>query len=124
MSYPSAIGSIAQVHPILTNNPRILNHAALNGVLSSKNAGDVLDDQALLDADQTVKSLKSAQSETFPSDIPKYLDIKYAALMPDIISDDIVQSSKTRLHAMRGARMITPSSICTPPHFFSIRCSA
>lgn len=63
MSYPSAIGSIAQAHPVLTDNPRILNYPALNGVFASKNAGDALDVQALLDADQTVKSLEIAQSE-------------------------------------------------------------
>jgi hypothetical protein len=118
MSYPVAIGSIADVHPILTNNPRILNHAALNGVFSSKNAGDALDNQALLDADQTIKSLESAHSERFRFDIPfKYLDMKHAALMPDLISNDVVQSSKTRLHAMRGARMITSSCIIILPDF-------
>ena len=43
--------------------------------------------------------------------------------MPDLISDDIIQSSKTRLHAMRSARMITLSQITfILPDFISIRC--
>lgn len=118
MSYPAAIRSIADVHPILTNNPRILNHASLNGVFSSKNAGDALDNLALLNADQTVKNLESAHSERFHLDIPfKYLGIKRAALMPDLVSNDVVQSSKTRLHAMRGARMIKSTCIIILPDF-------
>ena len=46
MNYPINIPSIAHIHPPLANNPNVLNVPVMQGVFSSKAAGDPLDMQS------------------------------------------------------------------------------
>ena len=47
MNYPINIPSIAQIHPPLANNPNALNVPVMQGVFSSKAAGNSLDMDAV-----------------------------------------------------------------------------
>jgi hypothetical protein len=60
--YPRNIPSIAQLHPVLANNPNILN-VPVQGVNSVKEAGDPIDHQAVEEAENTLVILKGAKSE-------------------------------------------------------------
>ena len=61
MNYPIDVPSIAHMHPPLANNPNVLNVPVIQGVFSSKAAGDPLDIHALRESEETVQTLTGSR---------------------------------------------------------------
>ena len=60
MNYPIDVPSIAHMHRALANNPNILNDPVMQGVFSSKAAGDPLDIHALRESEDIIKTLSGS----------------------------------------------------------------
>jgi len=69
LNYPFAIQSIANIHPILENNPNF-NILLFQGMHTAIVDGDQVNPLAVMQAERTVELLSVAQSEYMSFSIP------------------------------------------------------
>jgi hypothetical protein len=83
MNYPYNVPSVVQIHPVLANNPDILNVQALQGVYASKAIRNPVDLLAITESENTVEVLSGARSEdVFNSPWPQLMYQPISARQP------------------------------------------
>ncbi|KAF8507930.1 hypothetical protein JB92DRAFT_2832592 [Gautieria morchelliformis] len=90
MAYSINMMSVAQLHPPLDNIQQIHGFPITQGFFSAKAAGEPLDGNAVIEAEDTVQTLVLSQKH-----------------WPQVIQDDVVETAKNRAHLLRQMHATT-----------------
>ena len=102
MNYPFNIPSIGQLQPGFAQNPHIVNVQAFQGVNASVVAGTPVDPLAVVNAENTVESIREQKVRTCSVTSPGLTTSLVG--FPGVITNEVIETAKNRAHKLRETR--------------------